>query len=176
MDDENDYDIYNAAAGVDASFVEHRQHFNASAGYRREVFNGANNDGNAGLIDATELWLKFDLLRALTPDYSLELEGLLRQHRDYESSPIYAVWNQSYAYLSLRHTRFSASLGYELYTQATGEYQPNNFNVSGSYHIDDHWLVRAFVGSREAGLRCINGVCRNFPGFNGATVEIVAKY
>jgi hypothetical protein len=25
-------------------------------------------------------------------------------------------------------------------------------------------------------LRCINGICRNYPGFNGATLEIVAKY
>jgi hypothetical protein len=42
--------------------------------------------------------------------------------------------------------------------------------------LTKNWLVRAFVGSREAGLRCINGVCRNFPGFNGATLEVVARY
>ncbi len=174
VDNENGYDIYNAGAGVEADFPEHRQHLSASAGYRREVFNATQSD--PGLIHATELWLRFDLLRSLTADYAVEFEGLLREHRDYAGAPVYHEWNQSYAYLSLRHTRFSASLGYELYTYATGEYQPNNVNVSGSYHVDDHWLVRAFVGSREAGLRCINGVCRNFPGFNGATVEIIAKY
>ncbi len=173
VDKQNKYDIYAASGGLDANWQRHRSHLAFSGGYRREVYNDQFTD--PGQLYATEFWFQYDVIQVLSARYALELDGLHRTHRDF-SFPSYLIWDQGYAYLSLRHSRFSASAGIEYYTYATNVYQPWYPNVSGSYNINQNLLLRAFVGGREAGLRCINGICRNYPGFNGATLEIVAKY
>jgi len=170
VDKESAYNIYTGSSGLDANWQQHRSHLAFSGGYRREVFN--DQSASTGGLHAAEFWLQYDLIQVLTNRYALELDGLHRTHLD--QGPL--LWDQGYAYLSLRHSRFSASVGIEYYTYATNEYQPWYPNASGSYNINRNLLVRAFVGGREAGLRCINGICRNYPGFNGGTLEIVAKY
>ncbi len=173
VDKDNQYNIYTASGGLDANWQQHRSHLTFSGGYRRQVDN--DQSANPGHLDSTEFWFQYDVIQVLTARYALELDGLHRTHQD-PAFPGYFIWEQGYAYLSLRHSRFSASAGVEYYTQMLGVDQPWYPNVSGSYNINQNFLVRAFVGGREAGLRCINGVCRVYPGFNGATLEIVAKY
>jgi len=173
VDQANGYDIYTGLGGIDANWQQHRSHIAFSGGYRREVKNSASQD--PGLLYATEFWFQYDVIQVLTDRFALELDGLHRTHRD-TAFPDYVLWDQGYAYLSLRHSRFSASAGIEYYTLSPEVNQPWYPNVSGSFIVNQNWLLRAFVGGREAGLRCINGVCRNYPGFNGATLEVVAKY
>jgi len=173
VDKDNAYNIYAASGGLDANWQQHRSHLTFSGGYRRQVDN--DQSSNPGLLDSTEFWFQYDVIQVLSARYALELDGLHRTHQD-SAFPGYFIWHQGYAYLSLRHSRFSASAGIEYYTQSPNEFQPWYPNVSGSYNINQNLLVRAFVGGREAGLRCINGICRLYPGFNGATLEIVAKY
>jgi hypothetical protein len=172
IDADNAYDIYAASGGLDANWQQHRSHIAFSGGYRRQVYNS--NSESDGQLYKTEFWFQYDVIQAVSARYALELDGLHRTHRDYGFSS-YQIWNQGYAYLSLRHSRFSASAGIEYYNQFA-DIQPWLPNVSGSFNINQNLLVRAFVGGREAGLRCINGVCRLYPAFNGATVELVARY
>jgi len=37
-------------------------------------------------------------------------------------------------------------------------------------------LVRAYVGQNRPALRCISGVCRQFPAFEGARLEAVVTF
>lgn len=173
-DDDNGYDIYDASLGFEATWQEHRSHLTLSGGYRREVYNDQYSD--PGLIHATEFWFQGDVVQVLRRGYSLEFEGLHRTHRDYGFSTNYHLWHQGFDYLSLRRSRWSASVGAEYYTYSESIYQPWYLNASGSYTLTQDLLLRGFLGGRAAGLKCINGVCRNFPGYNGATVEVVAKF
>ena len=62
-----------------------------------------------------------------------------------------------------RANLFSAALGYEYYTEAPATIQPHYFNVSGSWTIRDGTVIRLFAGGQRAGIKCVDGVCRNYP-------------
>jgi hypothetical protein len=44
-----------------------------------------------------------------------------------------------------------------------------------SYEVDHALTFRATAGSQRGGLKCVAGVCRDFPEFSGARVEMVAR-
>jgi hypothetical protein len=39
----------------------------------------------------------------------------------------------------------------------------------------DAITLRSTVGSQRGGLKCVAGVCRDFPEFSGARLEIVGR-
>jgi hypothetical protein len=36
--------------------------------------------------------------------------------------------------------------------------------------------VNLFVGQRRAAIRCVSGVCRLFPPFEGARLELISRF
>jgi hypothetical protein len=42
------------------------------------------------------------------------------------------------------------------------------------YHATDALRLRALVGTQRGGLKCIGGVCRIFPEFAGARLDLIA--
>jgi hypothetical protein len=172
QDDTNQYDIWDGYLGLDANWQSHRSHASASVGRRYEIYNQASLQ--PGSTFQQELWIQYDVVQVLGPIYSLELEGL---HRRYDFDLLTGhPWSWGYAYLSLKRSAWSATLGYEYNTQYPTLWRPQNPNGAFSWIINDHYTVRAFAGGREAGLRCINGICRTFPGFTGASAELVVRY
>jgi hypothetical protein len=171
-DDTNQYDIWDAYLGLDANWQHHRSHASVSLGRRYEIYNQQSSE--QGSAFQQELWLQYDVVQVLGPIYSLELEGL---HRRFDLDVLTGhPWSWGYAYLSLKRSAWTATLGYEYNTQNPDLWRPQNPNAGFSWIISDHYTVRAFAGGREAGLRCINGVCRVFPGFTGASAELVVRY
>jgi hypothetical protein len=64
--------------------------------------------------------------------------------------------------------------GFE-YTTLTG--QPTYyFNGSVLYKFASGSNIRAFVGQQRAAFRCASGVCRYFPPFEGARVELTLRF
>ncbi len=172
-DDTNQYDIYDAYLGLDANWQHHRSHASVSAGRRYEIYNKASDEN--GTTFQQEWWIQYDIVQVLGPVYSLELEGLQRGF-DYDPVLTGHAWNWGYSYLSLKRSAWTATLGYEYNTQNPQLWRAENPNAGFSWIISDHYTVRAFAGGREAGLRCINGICRVFPGFTGASAELVVRY
>jgi hypothetical protein len=171
-DDTNQYDIYDGYLGLDANWQSHRSHASVSLGRRYEIYNQLSTE--KGSTFQQELWIQYDIVQVLGPVYSLELEGL---HRRYDFDLLTGhPWSWGYAYLSLKRSAWTATLGYEYNTQYPTIWRPQNPNAGFSWIINDHYTVRAFAGGREAGLRCINGICRQFPGFTGASAELVVRY
>ncbi|HUB05892.1 MAG TPA: hypothetical protein VMB50_02770 [Myxococcales bacterium] len=171
-DDTNQYDIYDGYVGADVNWQQHRSHANVAVGRRYEIENQlAYQPGSAF---QQEWWVQYDAVQVLGDVYSLELEGLHRRF-DYDQLTGHA-WSWGYAYLSLKRSAWTATLGYEYNTQYPDLWRPENPNAGISWIISDHYTVRVFGGGREAGLRCINGICRNFPGFTGGSAELVARY
>jgi hypothetical protein len=171
--------IYYGLVGTEANWQEHRSHLNINGGLRYELFNSyspphppnPNQNLNQG-----ESWVQYDVVQALTPIYSLELDGLHRNMNDCYGETPCNLWTQGYAYLSLKRTSVTVSGGVEYYTKDLNLYQPYYFNASGTWIASQALTFRAFVGGREGGLRCINGICRQFPAFNGVNFEIIARY
>ena len=43
------------------------------------------------------------------------------------------------------------------------------------YVVWAYVLIRVFVGGTRGGLKCISGVCRDFPAFTGGRLEVVVR-
>ncbi len=167
-----DYAITDGYLGVDVNWQDHRSHAVVSAGRRYEIYNRLSD--NPGEPYEQEWWVQYDAVQVLGDVYSLELEGL---HRRFDEDLLVGhPWSWGYSYLSLKRSAWTVTLGYEYNTEDPAEWRPENPNAGFSWIISDHYTVRAFAGGREAGLRCINGICRNFPGFTGGSVELAARY
>jgi len=175
VDGSNKYDIYDGYLGTDAYWQNHASHATISVGRRQEVYNNGYSVDFQGHLHAMEYWVQYDVVQSLGPVYSLELDGLERYHKDDQLSR-YFVWNWGYSYLSLKRREWSASFGFEYNTETPLVNRPYNYNVSGLWNITDLYSLRAFIGELQSGLRCVNGVCRNFPGFTGISVEFTGRY
>lgn len=44
------------------------------------------------------------------------------------------------------------------------------------YRFTSESNVRLYVGQNRGGLRCVSGICRQFPAFNGARVELTLRF
>ena len=45
-----------------------------------------------------------------------------------------------------------------------------------TWKISGGWHLKAVAGSRRGGLKCINGMCRIYPEYRGASLELVSRF
>ena len=168
--------IYDPYAGAEIHWNDGASRASVSGGYRLNQYAaGAAVPGK----EFQAVWhAELDVTQHLKGPYSLELSGLHLSHRDVLfGSDGYLSWLEGQVYLSFKAAGvWSVAIGTEYYTKAPKSIRANYFNVGGSWQILKNLLVRLFVGGQRAGIKCVNGVCRNYPGFDGARIEVVAKY
>ena len=49
-------------------------------------------------------------------------------------------------------------------------------SLGGIYKITKDSNIKLFVGQQRGGLKCISGVCRVFPPFEGARLELTLRF
>ena len=54
--------------------------------------------------------------------------------------------------------------------------QPSYFNAQVGYHFTTDSSLSLFVGQRRGALRCVGGICRIFPPFEGASLDAVVRF
>ncbi len=99
---------------------------------------------------------------------------------DVESSPLVRAppeeWVEGRLALSLRSTGgWSVTGAYEFYTRQPGVIAQHYPSLAGQWTFTEGGVVRVLVGGERAGLKCSGGVCRFFPGFEGARLEFVLR-
>jgi hypothetical protein len=69
----------------------------------------------------------------------------------------------------------TAEFGYDNQNTMPGA---NHYFIAGIgvVHINDNAQIRATVGTQRGGLKCIAGICRQFPEFAGGRIEAVARF
>ena len=45
-----------------------------------------------------------------------------------------------------------------------------------TWKMSGGWHLKAVAGSRRGGLKCINGLCRIYPEYRGASLELVSRF
>ena len=66
--------------------------------------------------------------------------------------------------------------GYEFTTlQQESQNKHDFWNGSLQWNITPATSVRLFAGGNRPGLKCISGVCRVFPAFQGVKLEVVVR-
>lgn len=135
-----------------------------NAGYR----------GQFGGLDRDDLHLVLDVAQHLWADYEFEfVVNALRARQDLQDDGWREDWVEGRFAASFKAGRtWGATLAYEYYTRQPDKFRQHYPSIAGQWQFSDNGLVRALVGGERAGLKCTGGVCRFFPGFEGARMEL----
>ena len=71
----------------------------------------------------------------------------------------------------------SASVEWGVDTQNRSEGVRQQF-FAGIFNLDlsQFFLIKATIGSQRGGIKCVGGVCRDFPEFSGYRLQLIAKH
>ncbi len=161
-------DVEDVVLGEEWTFDEARSHLFASAGARNDTYSAT------GGSFYRELHAEYAFTKSLYGPYAVELQG--RHRFRYEATQNDgAFWNEGESYAALKIApKWAVTQGFE-YTTFAG-LPSTYFNGSVLYRITPGDNVKLFVGQQRAGLRCISGVCKLFPAFEGARVEVTLRF
>lgn len=196
---------WDTAVGLDLVLEEGKSHVRAWVGARTTDHPASAEPGEAPTEAATfyrEGYVRYDFVKHLTDRFSLQMQGFHR--RRYDPFSYSHAWTEGENYTALQWSpRFSAVFGYE-YRHKTG-CRPDYHDAKGLHLGADfcHYLnggitfraklgeqgtpaervfgrifdtVSVFVGQRRGATRCVSGVCRAFPPFEGAKLEITSRF
>jgi hypothetical protein len=206
IDPSHQTNTWDAAVGADLAFEGGRTHVKAWVGLRDTDFAVATLIPQAAPAPISpfyqEGYVRYDLIKHLGGRFSLQMQGFHR-HR-YEPLTYQHAWTEGENYTALQWSpHLSAIFGYEymvkdrcqpeqsatLSQQARPAKNLCHFvnggiqwrsggDGEGATKVVNQLFdsVSVFVGQRRAALRCVSGVCRQFPPFEGARIEITSRF
>ena len=156
-------------AGFEYPYDDGASHINASVGYRYESAR-ANGAWDQSLSMPHG---EADLLQSLGGKLALHINGNLELR---DSGAIDRVYQRSNSVWGLdRHGWGGVALevGYD-----DEKADLPSWYFAGHLTVDTGklWSVRAVAGTERGGLKCVGGMCREFPAFAGARVELVTRF
>ena len=170
--DNTDY-IHDGTLGVEARFDADKSSLFANVNARHDMLDN-------GKPYYRELAVQYSMTKYLWGPYSFELSG---RHRirvqdaenihgtDYKGEP----WWQGEHYNALKIApKWVLSQGFE-YTTLIG-FPTYYLNGGVLYKFTSESNIRLDAGQNRGGLRCISGICRVFPSFDGARVELTLRF
>lgn len=179
------------ASGGEISFQEGKGYLKAWTGIRHtthaEEVTGVNLAAPSDIF-YREGYLRYDVAVHLGGDFTLQSQGFHRHRNEPQLSS--NAWNEGENYLALRWAPYvSFIFGYEYLTRRgcvpdeTVELC-NYFSGGVQFKAADREkiveqifdTVNLFVGQRRGAIRCVSGVCRNFPPFQGAKLELTSRF
>lgn len=182
---------FDAATGGDIVFDKGKSHLKAWVGARNTARAEPTTSVNlGGESDAfyREGYLRYDVAKHLAGDFTLVSQGFHRHRYEPTLSPDW--WNEGENYLALRWAPYlSFIFGFEYLGRRGCSADPETgtcFYFSGGLQFKaakkEHPLemlfdtVNVFVGQRRGAIRCVAGVCRPFPPFEGAKLELTSRF
>ncbi len=181
-DDRKRSDTWDLAAGGELDLQEGKTHYWGWVGARFTDMGEqyASLGGNTAVL-YREGYVRYDFNQYLGGPFSISALGYHRQ-RLYPIT-LSEVWHEGENLLALNWSpNWSFIFGYEYQTRPGLPVHYFNGAIQYRSKSSEHWydqltdLVRVFVGQRRAALRCVGGVCRVFPAFEGAGIELVSTF
>jgi hypothetical protein len=169
-------DIIDPYVGFEINLEHGRTHAYGSTGIR--IDDAATPTPYDGLVDPTtiyyrEHYVRYDAVKKITGPFSIQTAGFHRYRFHPLRSP--TPWREGENYISLIYSpTLSGALGVE-YSTYGGDLKMF-YNGQLQYRITTDTVVRLFVGQTRPALRCVSGVCRQFPAFEGAKLEAVVRF
>jgi hypothetical protein len=165
--------VWDGVGGIEWFFDDHLSHLFASTGVRDDVT-------GQDVPFYHELHAEYAFTKHLVGPYSAELTGRhrLRYEQDLNGrgpNGASEPWHEGDNYVALKVSpKYVVSQGFE-YTTLLG--QPTYyFNGAARYNFRSDSSVVLFVGEQRGGLRCVSGVCKVFPAFEGARMEVTVRF
>jgi len=185
----NDIDV---AFGTDLDLERGQSHAKAWVGIREDDLDVPSDAGpirSPTSVFYREGYIRYDLTKHVSGPFSLQAQGF--HLRRYEPGSIAEPWYEGENYTALHWSpHFSFIFGYEYQTKEGCE--PGNAAKTICHYFSGgaQWksastekfayklfdTVNLFVGQRRGAIRCVSGVCRQFPPFEGAKIELVSRF
>jgi Family of unknown function (DUF6029) len=168
--------IWDGLAGIEWRFDKDRSQVLMSAGVRNDRKEG-------GTPFYNERALNYSASFFLSGPYSIEFTGRHRLRFQEEQNfrgqagqaEVPVPWVQGFHQTAFKIApKWVIAQGLD-YTTQRG-FSTLYFNGSLLYRFTSESNIKIFLGQQQGGLRCVNGVCRVFPAFEGARAELTLRY
>lgn len=175
--DDNLNRVWDFAVGFEMTAQRRRSRFNATVGSRfddaaRELQDLAS--GAPTHVFYRELYLRYDVTEWLGGPFSLEMQGWHRR-RHQTLGGAEEPWFEG-EHLTALHwaPKFVFGVGVE-YDQ-NPLFPDTYLNGLIGYNMGTDSNVSVFVGQRRGGVRCVSGICRFFPPFEGIRADATFRF
>ncbi len=168
--------IYDAAAGFDLWSADHASHGGLRLGGRldRSETTLASAGSDDSRLFYSELYGRYEVAYPLGGPFSLELTGNVRRRYQRVGGPTDA-WLQGTHVASLAVApRWAFALGFD--HDSSGLAPSTYVNGEVEFRPTSSSRIGLFVGQRAGSLRCVGGVCRVFPPFEGARADATLRF
>lgn len=164
-------------AGVELLFQAGSSRLNASGGYRDERADPVASACVGAVPEARRIKSmahgELDYVQHLTGAWSLHLTSLNEvrtlDDTDYlRGSTLVGVDVAQTGALTLEY-------GFDTQNQAPGV-RNHFFAGIAAWHAQSWLQARAVIGTQRGGIKCVAGICRDFPEFAGARLELIGRH
>ena len=172
---ENENRIWDAAIGVNAHLRSEPARYQIYAGTRFDD-TARSLSGPTGPTEVyyRELYLRYNVSQPLAGPFTLELQGLHRRRRESVGGPSDRWFEGQHSTAIDWGEHLSAAIGVE-YDSRPGT--PLGYvNAMLSYRPSSALSFALFAGQRRGALRCVGGVCRVYPAFEGVRLDATLRY
>jgi hypothetical protein len=172
---DNENRVWDVAGGAEITSQHHKSRANVTVGARideaPEEF--PTTEGMTSLY-YEEVYARYDVIRHLGGPFALQLQGWHRHRHQTAGGPA-EPWFEGQHLTGLDWApHLSAAFGIEY---STNPAVPDTyFNGQVTYKITPASSVGLFVGQRRGSLRCVGGVCRVYPPFEGARLDATVRF
>jgi hypothetical protein len=121
-----------------------------------------------------EVYVRYDIIQWLGGPFALKFQGWHRRRHQTLGGP-------PEPWLELQHLtaiEWAPKLTVGLGLEYTGNpaFPPTYVNGVISYALSPSSNISVFLGQRRGGLRCVSGVCRIFPPFEGVRIDATFRF
>jgi hypothetical protein len=168
-------DVYDLASGFDLRTRDSHSRATVTIGARfddtKEAF--ATAEGMTRVY-YREIYARYDAVQALGGPFALELQGWHRRRHE-TLGPQLTPWYEGENTIGLDWgTAWAFAFGSEYNTDVKPP--TTYFNGGARYKPTSESSVGIFVGQRRGALRCVGGVCRVVPGFEGVRIDASVRF
>lgn len=176
-------DTWDGAAGMDMTLQEGKSHYVVWIGGRSQnhPVDVIPNQFGPNDVFYREGYIRYDMVQHIAGDFSLSAAGF--HQKRYEPALLDNPWNEGENYLALNwNPHFSFIWGVEYQTRPGIPFYYNSGGIQYRSKDRETWYgqltdqVRVFLGQRRSALRCIGGVCRIYPAFEGFKFELSSRF
>lgn len=168
--------VYDVSSGFALDSRDRRRHLELALGGRldeaeRELVLA---DGSRSHLFYTEAYLRHEIELPLAGDFSASLTGRHRRRAQAEGGPG-EPWLEGEEVLGIEwadHSSLGLGAEYDTRPGVPGSY----FNVELSHRPTPSSRVALFAGQRRGAQRCVGGICRLYPPFEGVRLDVAWRF
>jgi Family of unknown function (DUF6029) len=159
--------IHDPYAGVETRWNEDQSHASLSGGWRVVIADESSEHVRGNVHGEIEV------VQRLTSTLSLQLHG---NHLERSKRQPNMDWREGSMQLGLHlANRLSLAGGWD-YTTEKLEPRTHYFSGTLDWRPSDNAAIQLFAGAQRGGLKCVSGVCRLFPPFEGVKLQVTLRY